>query len=177
MAIFVPAILTFVINFIKPSKFDWSKLKQAKLVKKEDDEADPQTTTSVSTEISANEKKELETGKISEYTRTVDSNEDGNSKDQTNIDINTELSEEEEELKIINYWIKIAYGFTIFVIFIAITSVERLDMEKGFFPGWVTVAIFWIYMTFIAVVLYPLWDGLDSVAKVIKGIYGSLVRQ
>ncbi len=180
VAIFVPAILTFVISFIKPSKFDWSKLQEAKLVQKEEEEedkADRQTDFVVFSEVSEKERKEVATGNI----KAVDSYEDEDSNHQNNSDISHDLSEEEKNLKLINYWMKIAYGFTVFVLLLTwvvwpLPLYRNWIWNKAFFEGWTTVSIFWIYMTFIAVGLFPLWDGRRSLAKVFKGVYGSLVR-
>ncbi len=44
--------------------------------------------------------------------------------------------------------------------------------SKPFFTGWVVVGIMWLFGSAIAVGLYPLWEGRQSMARVFRGILG-----
>lgn len=48
--------------------------------------------------------------------------------------------------------------------------------SKPFFTGWVVVGIIWLFGSSIAVGLYPLWEGRQSMARVFRGISGKGTR-
>ncbi|KAF4497016.1 urea active transporter [Fusarium agapanthi] len=44
--------------------------------------------------------------------------------------------------------------------------------SKSFFTGWVVVGILWLCCSSIAVGLFPLWEGRQSLVRVFKGMFG-----
>ncbi|KAH7324212.1 urea active transporter [Stachybotrys elegans] len=44
--------------------------------------------------------------------------------------------------------------------------------SREFFTGWVVVGIIWIFCSFIAIVIYPLWESRVTLAKVISTMLG-----
>jgi hypothetical protein len=44
--------------------------------------------------------------------------------------------------------------------------------SKKFFTGWVIVSIIWIFCTFIAIVIYPLWESRTTLGKVLRMMLG-----
>jgi hypothetical protein len=44
--------------------------------------------------------------------------------------------------------------------------------SKPFFTGWVVVGILWLFCSSIAVGLFPLWEGRQSLVRVFKGMFG-----
>lgn len=49
--------------------------------------------------------------------------------------------------------------------------------SKPFFTGWVVVGIIWIFGSAMAVGLFPLWEGRQSMARVFKGMVGQGKKQ
>ena len=43
--------------------------------------------------------------------------------------------------------------------------------SKGFFSGWVSIGILWLFGSAFCVALYPLWEGRHSMAFTFKSIY------
>jgi SSS family transporter len=48
--------------------------------------------------------------------------------------------------------------------------------SKKFFIGWVVVGIIWIFCTFIAIVIYPIWESRATLTKVIAAMVGSKTK-
>ena len=46
--------------------------------------------------------------------------------------------------------------------------------SKPFFTGWVTVGIIWIFCSFFAVGLFPVFEGRKTLAYTVKCIYQDL---
>ena len=89
---------------------------------------------------------------------------------------------DEESLRHLRRWYKIAWLFLIFII--AITFVvwpmplyRDYVFTKPFFSGWVTVAIFWQFFALFAVVIYPVYDGRHEIAKSVRGLRRSLGKR
>lgn len=40
--------------------------------------------------------------------------------------------------------------------------------SKKFFTGWVVVGILWLFCTFFGVVIFPLYEGRDSISRVVR---------
>lgn len=43
--------------------------------------------------------------------------------------------------------------------------------SKGFFTGWVSIAILWLFCSSFCVGLYPLWEGQHTSSRTIKSIF------
>jgi urea-proton symporter len=44
--------------------------------------------------------------------------------------------------------------------------------SKPFFTGWVVVGILWIFCSFFAVGLFPIWEGRATLIHTIKSMFG-----
>jgi hypothetical protein len=46
--------------------------------------------------------------------------------------------------------------------------------SKNFFTGWVIVGIIWVFSAFVCVGIYPVWEGRESMGRVIKAILSDI---
>ncbi|KAI0841500.1 Sodium:solute symporter family-domain-containing protein [Hypoxylon sp. FL0890] len=82
----------------------------------------------------------------------------------------------EATLKELRRWYRIAWAFFVFIVlltFIAWPMPLYRDyvFTKSFFSGWTTVAIAWQFFSFLAVAVYPLYDGRHEIAKGARGAW------
>jgi len=49
--------------------------------------------------------------------------------------------------------------------------------SKGFFTGWVSVGILWLFCSSFCVGLYPLWEGRKTSSRTIKAIFWDITRK
>lgn len=47
----------------------------------------------------------------------------------------------------------------------------RYIFSKEFFTGWVTVGIIWIFLSFIAVGIYPIWESRVTLVRVLQVVF------
>lgn len=47
----------------------------------------------------------------------------------------------------------------------------RYIFSKEFFTGWVTVGIIWIFLSFLAVGIYPAWESRETLMRVIGLVF------
>lgn len=47
---------------------------------------------------------------------------------------------------------------------------SRYIFSKSFFTGWVSVGMIWIFLSFFAVGLYPLWESRATIKRVCTGM-------
>jgi SSS family transporter len=167
-ALFLPGILTFIISLVKPERFDWEVLKRAKLV-------DDNDRTDTSTEKNESEGESIKEAKEAKRELVVETVEH-----QPEIYRNG-LTEEEYNKKADVYikWAWIYAGVNILVTQLLWPMPLYRDyiFNKPFFTGWVTFAIMTTYMTFVAVGIYPLWDGRHSLLKVLRGFKRDISRR
>ncbi|KAI1101999.1 Sodium:solute symporter family-domain-containing protein [Jackrogersella minutella] len=76
-------------------------------------------------------------------------------------------------------WYKIAWAFFIFIVLVTFVAwpmplYRDYVFTKPFFSGWTTVAIAWQFFSFLAVAVYPLYDGRREIAKGAKGVWKSV---
>lgn len=159
VATFVPAILTVVISLIQRQRFDWNVFDQATLVETESSSSDDSTVGEV----------EKKSDGVSEVVHDYDSDPEG-------------LDEDANNQKYIDKWIKVAYWFGLFDLLITwviwpLPLYRDWIWNKAFFEGWNIVAVFWLFMTFFLVVIFPLYDGRHALAKVFRGIYRSITKK
>ena len=166
-ALFLPGFLTVIISFLRPSEpFDWEVLKQAKLLVEEDDGnevfAVDKDSSSVELQNITTKDVNIEKGLTSEVVEA-----------QPQIYRNG-LTKEQYEQKS-NSYIKWAWIYAIFNLLVTqvlwpLPLYRDYVFTKPFFKGWVVISIMTTYATFIAVGIYPLWDGRHSLLKVFRGI-------
>ncbi|CAH2351273.1 urea active transporter [[Candida] railenensis] len=165
-AILLPAILSVVISLtIKPHKFDWEKFKEARIiVATENDEGAEKNK-------SDDEEKSVSTGKESvknDFTIAAEP-----------IDSPDAIAKEKKRVDLL---VKIAWGAFIFVFLLTwvlwpLPLYRDYIWSKEFFRGWTTVSLIWIYLAFLAIGVYPLYDGRRSLYKVFNGVYQDYVKR
>ncbi|CAK7897357.1 urea active transporter [[Candida] anglica] len=169
--VLLPGILSILISLtINPSKFDWAKFKESEIVVI-DEEA-------TSTEISEGSSSDLDTPQIEKLeadTQVLEVDESDSEK---------QVSEDDKENeRIFSLYYKLAYGSTIgslLLTWVAWPMPLYRDwiFSKTFFIGWTGMSVFWVYLAFVVVGLFPLWDGRHSLAKVFRGAWRDyIVRQ
>lgn len=165
-ALFLPGVLTFAISMCQKETFDWEILQQAKLV--DDDDT---TESSSSTETDE---------KASAVVETQSDKADDGVESQTEIYRNG-LTKEQYNQKADRYikWAWIYAGVNVLVTQLLWPMPLYRDyiFNKAFFRGWVGFAIFTTYATFVAVGIFPLWDGRHSLAKVLGGVKASFSKK
>ena len=182
-SLFSPILYSIIISYLKPEQFEWREFLRIDLVRDEStvsssDASSPDgSVTALST--GQNEKrleKKFEAPTITEShpQRIVPGSA-------------TPLNDlvhplDEETLRHLRRWYRIAWLFLIFII--AITFVvwpmplyRDYIFTKPFFSGWVTVAIFWQFFALFAVVIYPVYDGRHEIAKSIRGLRRSFRKR
>ncbi|KAI1643788.1 Sodium:solute symporter family-domain-containing protein [Daldinia loculata] len=82
----------------------------------------------------------------------------------------------EETLRELRKWYRIAWAFFVFIVLVTFVAwpmplYRDYIFTKPFFSGWTTVAIAWQFFSFLAVAVYPLYDGRHEIAKGAKGVW------
>ncbi|KAE8336918.1 hypothetical protein BDV24DRAFT_178091 [Aspergillus arachidicola] len=192
---FSPALYSVIISLYKPYKFDWREFLRIELADEAQLHASDPSTTTASTENQSSEKAiEQSTNPTpesppSETASTDDPERIGADEKAVAVSATpaiaspTQLSLDDirhpfsdETLKELYRWSRIAWA--IFVVLVLITFIlwpmplyRNYIFTKSFFSGWVTVAIIWQFFAFLAVVVYPLYDGRFEIEKGVKGIW------
>ncbi|ROV90375.1 hypothetical protein VMCG_09724 [Cytospora schulzeri] len=178
---FSPALYSVVISLCKPSKFDWREFLRFELA----DEAmlhreDGGELTSPSS--SSDDEKRATEGASRQASNPVKRPPRGNVTTPSVLSLeDVQHPFDEKTLQSLRRWLRIAWIF--WVVIVLITFVvwpmplyRNYIFTKSFFSGWTTVAIFWQFFAFAAVVVYPVWDGRHAIAKGGRGppnvIYG-----
>ncbi|XXG96772.1 hypothetical protein Hte_003063 [Hypoxylon texense] len=73
-------------------------------------------------------------------------------------------------------WYKIAWAVFVFVVLVTFVAwpmplYRDYVFTKPFFSGWTSVAIAWQFLAFLAVAVYPLYDGRREIAKGTRGVW------
>ncbi|KAI1092403.1 Sodium:solute symporter family-domain-containing protein [Rostrohypoxylon terebratum] len=76
-------------------------------------------------------------------------------------------------------WYRLAWAFFVFVVLVTFVAwpmplYRDYVFTKPFFSGWTTVAIAWQFFSFLAVAVYPLYDGRREIAKGARGVWRAL---
>ncbi|KAF3059893.1 Urea active transporter [Daldinia childiae] len=82
----------------------------------------------------------------------------------------------EETLRELRRWYRIAWVFFVFVVLVTFVAwpmplYRDYIFTKPFFSGWTTVAIAWQFFSFLAVAVYPLYDGRHEISKGARGVW------
>ncbi|KAI8962412.1 Sodium:solute symporter family-domain-containing protein [Daldinia sp. FL1419] len=85
----------------------------------------------------------------------------------------------EETLRELRKWYRIAWVFFVFIVLVTFIAwpmplYRDYIFTKPFFSGWTTVAIAWQFFSFLAVAVYPLYDGRHEIAKGSKGVWTAM---
>ena len=82
--------------------------------------------------------------------------------------------ESEEEIRLLNRSAFYARTLTVFMAlaFLILWPIPMYGssyvFSKKFFTGWVVVGIIWLFCTSFGVVVFPLWEGRSSIARVVR---------
>ncbi|KUI59134.1 Urea active transporter [Cytospora mali] len=85
---------------------------------------------------------------------------------------------DEATLQSLRRWLRIAWIFWIVIVLVTFVAwpmplYRDYIFTKSFFSGWTTVAIFWQFFAFAAVVVFPVWDGRQAISKGFAGVWKS----
>ena len=186
VSFFSPAVFSVAISLAKPSRFDWRIFLKLDLITEKDNSthssppsAPASTTTGIvpaETDISDNEKRSrniTDNRKVSPTLTTTYTADD-------DLD-NVVHPMSPETLRHVRKWLRIASIF--FVVNVVVTLIlwplplyRDYIFTRSFFGGWVTVAIIWHFAAMGAVIVYPCYDGWESISTSVRGIGGDLRR-
>ncbi|ODQ82539.1 hypothetical protein BABINDRAFT_182060 [Babjeviella inositovora NRRL Y-12698] len=168
-SIILPGIASVVISLtINPYKFDWDEFKKAEIIVVDPEESLEESRFVL--ETASNEKNEQVV-----YTALDPETPAGHSSFENSFE-----GAETSKQKKLNFYIKIS-RFAVVFVFLLTWVVWPMPLyrdwiwSKAFFKGWTTVSIFWLYLAFVIIGLYPLYDGRHSLAKVGRGIYRDFI--
>jgi urea-proton symporter len=195
-SLFSPAIYSIIISYFTPTQFDWNIFLNIRPV---EDLSSGDSSSVLSTEAAKPEENEKEgtsaniqavAGEIPVPVSTKDADEAGLtvvSYPLTNPTGGSDVTEfehpfDEETLRNLRRWYKIAWAMLVFIILITFVAwplplYRDWIFSKSFFAGWTTVAIIWQFFAFFAVVVYPLWDGRWVITKGFQGVKNSLASR
>ena len=182
-SLFSPILYSIIISYLKPEHFDWREFLRIDLVRDEStfsssDASSPDD--SVIALSTGQDAKRLE--KKIEAPTVTESHPQQNDPGSATLLNDLVHPLDEESLRQLRRWYRIARVFLIFII--AITFVvwpmplyRDYIFTRSFFSGWVTVAIFWQFFALFAVVIYPVYDGRDEIAKSVRGLRTSFGKR
>jgi hypothetical protein len=183
VSFFSPALFSVAISLAKPSRFDWRIFLKLDLISEKDGTESPPSTippsttriTTAETNISDNEKRPEQTAN---NTKTSFRPETYAADDNYDLD-NVVHPMSPETLRHVRRWLRVASVF--FVVNVVVTLIlwplplyRDYIFTRSFFGGWVTVAIIWHFAAMGAVIVYPCYDGWDSISTSVRGVAGEL---
>jgi hypothetical protein len=183
VSFFSPALFSVAISLVKPSRFDWRIFLKLDLISEKDGTESPPSTipasttriTTAETNISDNEKRPEQT---TNNTKTSFRPESYAADDNSDLD-NVVHPMSPETLRHVRKWLRVASVF--FVVNVVVTLIlwplplyRDYIFTRSFFGGWVTVAIIWHFAAMGAVIVYPCYDGWDSISTSVRGVAGEL---
>lgn len=157
-ALLLPPVVSIIVSFVKPHKFDWATLHD--VVEVESDTADAElsdeknnVTVNTTTQVDSSD------SLVAEHVRP------------------TEVTPKELERLI-----KIATGGAIFVLLITwvvwpLSLYRDWVFTAAYFKGYVVVGLIWLYTALFVVGLYPIYAGRHTIAFVIKSVYRDYIKR
>ncbi|KAF2646465.1 hypothetical protein P280DRAFT_525277 [Massarina eburnea CBS 473.64] len=185
---FSPALYSVLISLYKPYKFDWriflriELTEEAQLAKSSIPQPSSDTTSTASKETPADGERVI--FPIAHDPVRGTSVQEKNPKIFFTESATVPLDEvqhpfDEPTLRKLYWWHRVAWAW--FVVIVLVTFIawpmplyRDYIFTKSFFSGWVTVAIFWQFFAFAAVVVYPLYDGRHDIAKGAMGVWHAM---
>lgn len=170
-----PIIYSVIISYARPATFDWREFLKIDLVEDhESGEESTVTTEGTTTPVltspgSGAEKTDEKLGQLPVINVR-------RPRKQSLDDVEHPLDAATQAN--LRKWLKIAWGFLIFVVLVTwvvwpMPLYRDYIFTKSFFSGWVSVAIFWQFLALILVVIYPIYDGRNDVIKSARGVWNS----
>lgn len=191
-ACFSPALYSVVISLCWPYKFDWREFLRVELADEailhRADGAGAASPSSSDDEKKAGDRAANAGGDDDGILRNPSTNQesDDDKSPRGNVIASSVLSLDdvqhpfsEETLQILHRWLRVAWIFWIVIVLVTFVAwpmplYRDYIFTKSFFSGWTTVAIFWQFFAFAAVVVFPVWDGRHAIAKGLRGAWKSL---
>lgn len=196
-SLFSPAIYSILISQYKPYKFDWRHFLRVELAEEikvdttpqnasEDEYVNTENKTANTSVSRDSELSPIQKAVLRDPEHIAGTDEKSTSGSASVIESSSSSQDislddirhpfDDETLRELYRWYKIAW--IIFIVLVLITFVlwpmplyRNYIFTKSFFSGWVTVAIFWTFFAFFAVVVYPLYDGRHAIAKGSRGVW------
>lgn len=160
-ALILPGIVSVIISFIKPEKFNWEELQSIDLtIKDEVAESDPVSTSDSNSNSNGSP------------------NEIDEEKKVALVEVKTQQLSSNE----LDFWIKIATGAVIFILLVTwviwpMSLYQDWIFSAAYFKGYVTFSLIWLYATLIIIGFVPFYTGRYSVATVFKGLYNDYIKK
>jgi hypothetical protein len=183
VSFFSPAFFSVAISLARPSRFDWRVFLKLDLITEKGSTQSPLSSTPANTavisttriDISDNEKRPEQ---IASSPKAHSTPETFTADDGSDLD-NVVHPMSPETLRHVRKWLRIASIF--FVVNVVVTLIlwplplyRDYIFTRTFFGGWVTVAIIWHFAAMGAVIVYPCYDGWDSISTSVRGVAGEL---
>lgn len=176
VSFFSPAIFSVAISLAKPSRFDWRIFLKLDLITEKSPSpsaAQSSTDFAATSDISENEKRPTQ---ISNDRKTPSPPESHSADANSSSDLDNVVHPmSPETLRHVRKWLRIASVY--FVVNVVVTLIlwplplyRDYIFTRSFFGGWVTMAIIWHFAAMGAVIVYPCYDGWDSIATSVKGV-------
>jgi Na+/proline symporter len=175
-SLFSPVFYSPLISYFTPTVFDWREFLTMELVEDKEDSRKSMPALSADSKTQSPIIRALDDEKHAATTATVQLSDGVRNLDDVVHPFDAQT------LKYLNRWYKIAWGFLGTIILLTwvvwpMPLYRDYVFTKAFFSGWCSVAIFWQFFAFCAVVVYPIWDGRREVGKSIRGIVRSLTAK
>jgi hypothetical protein len=171
VSFFSPALFSVAISLAKPSTFDWRIFLKLDLITEKG--ATPSATQSSTdfaptADISENEKRPTQ---IPNDRKTPSRLESPSADDLDNV----VHPMSPETLRHVRKWLRVASIFFVVNVFTTLILwplplYRDYVFTRTFFAGWVTVAIIWHFAAMGAVIVFPCYDGWESIAVSVKGV-------
>jgi Na+/proline symporter len=176
-SLFSPIVYSVVISYIKPETFDWREFLRIDSLKDYDSPSDTDTVASpgiVTPVLGASSSDEEKAAYKSPVAITT---QQPSIRDLPADELQHPF--DSETISQLRTWLKIAWGFLIFIMAITlflwpVPLYRDYIFTKSFYSGWIVVAIFWQFLAFFAVVVYPIFDGRHEILTSFRGIWWSL---
>ena len=182
---FSPAVYSVIISLVWPAKFDWRNYLLIGLI--EDKTTSPPTGTisSVAIHGSTSAVKPSSAGekgvpRLEPESSPVPS---GSSLSDSEKDLDQVVHPfSPETIQHIKRWLKVAVGYLIInvlctIILWPLPLYRDWIFTKGFFAGWVVMAVIWQWFALCTVVVFPVYDGRHAIAKTVRGMIEDIRRR
>ncbi|KAL1978716.1 hypothetical protein VTN31DRAFT_1575 [Thermomyces dupontii] len=193
VSLFSPALYSVLISQYKPTKFDWRIFLRAELLEAVPDSEESSQSSGAQTPKTEEGSKDSdavasagEDQQAPSFVGDPARIEEGPEKKTVKV---TETSDRlsislddlrhpfsDDILRDLRRWHRIAWA--IWVVVVLVTFVlwpmplyRDYIFTKSFFSGWTTVAIIWQFIAFLAVVVYPVYDGWKDIKTGARGVW------
>lgn len=186
---FSPGLYSVLISLYHPYEFDWRiflriELADEKQLTESSDQANDKTIQSKEPDVHDSEPSDTEGTHIQPRGSTPDllgekhvqtSSVPTSSPETTSLDA-IQHPFDAQTLRKLHWWHRVAWIWFVFIVLVTFVLwpmplYRDYIFTKSFFSGWVTVAIFWQFLAFFSVVIYPLYDGWSEIKKGVRGVW------